>query len=46
MGGSNKAGEIVGGGEKPLAVGKGPSHQCVKREGSVGIRNVSFMGST
>jgi len=45
VGGSNKAGEMMGGGE-PLAVGKGLSHQCVKRKGSAGIKNVSFMGST
>lgn len=38
--------EKWGGGGKPLTVGKGPSDQCVKREGSAGIRNVSFMGST
>lgn len=25
---------------------KSPSHWCVKREGSAGIRNVNFMGST
>lgn len=36
---------VIRQGGKALTVGKGPSHQCVKREGRVGIKNVNFMGS-
>lgn len=44
VGGSNKTGEI--GGEKAPLSGERPQPWCVKREGSVGIRDGSFMGRT